>query len=779
MFHNYLLTAFRNILRHKYFSVIIIAGLTLGIAVFGLIFTYVKHELSFDRFNEHYKSTYRLEMPDWALTGTAYGPELSNEFPEIIAGSRVSSWEGGNVTIRIDDRLLTLSNLIYADSGFFDIFSIRFIKGNPDKGLDVTNSVILTESTARKLFGYEDPINKTFLLGNKVVLTVTGVIKDISQFHLKVNAIAPFRTLKLFYENTDFLNQYGSWNYYTYFRLQENADPQILTSKINGFYKGRIFWQEHTPEFSLRPLSEIYYTQVKNDFGMTKANKPMLFIYMLVAVFILLIACVNFINLAVAKAATRSKEIGVRKITGAGKRNLITQFLGESIIYAFLATLLALFLMQAFRPVFNNLVQRDLSLLTLGWGWLVALILLLPVVIGIVAGLYPAWYLTHLNAIVTIKGIKTRGKESLLFRRMLIVVQFTISIVLIIATFTVYRQLNYFRDKNVGYNKENIIQLNMNSSLNGHRDAFKDMLLANSSIKGISFSTQSLDNVSWQESIEVNQESKQYTYIGSDHEFIPLMGLEMADGRSFRYDTPSDSGKVIINEQAVSFFGLQYPATGKIIGTGEQRFEVLGVIRDFHYRSLHSPIGPLVIGLRKNWLSTANIRVDNRNLSESIQYIQSVWNKLSPDFLFEYSFLDERYENLYNNERRLGKTFVYLAVLAIFIACIGLLGLSAFIAQLKMKEIGIRKTLGDTTGGIVMRTSREFFILVGVSGLIAIPLSFMLLKKWLNTFAYHVQQDAFIMVVACLIALVVALVTVYLQIGRIANSDPVDALRYE
>jgi len=254
MFHNYLLTAVRNILRYRYFSAIIIAGLTLGIAVFLLVLTYVRNELSFDRFNEHYQSIYRLEMPDWALTGTAYGPELSGEFPEIAKGTRVSSWEGGNVTIRIEDRMLNLSNLIYADSSFPDIFTLRFITGNPENALNTPNSVVLTESTARKLFGNDDAMNKTFMVNNKVVLTVTGIIEDVSRFHLKINAIAPFSTLKTFYDQPDFLNNYGSWNYYTYFRLDGKTDPASLETKINKFYTGRIFWEDNSPEFSLRPL---------------------------------------------------------------------------------------------------------------------------------------------------------------------------------------------------------------------------------------------------------------------------------------------------------------------------------------------------------------------------------------------------------------------------------------------------------------------------------------------------------------------------------------------
>jgi len=779
MFHNYLLTAVRNILRYRYFSAIIIAGLTLGIAVFLLILTYVRNELSFDRFNEHYQSIYRLEMPDWALTGTAYGPELSGEFPEIAKGTRVSSWEGGNVTIRIEDRMLNLSNLIYADSSFPDIFTLRFITGNPENALNTPNSVVLTESTARKLFGNDDAMNKTFMVNNKVVLTVTGIIEDVSRFHLKINAIAPFSTLKTFYDQPDFLNNYGSWNYYTYFRLDGKTDPASLETKINKFYTGRIFWEDNSPEFSLRPLKEIYYTHVKNDFPLTKANKPMLRIYLLVAVFILIIACVNFINLAIAKATTRSKEIGVRKVTGASKQNLIFQFLGETVIYTLVATIFALILMEILRPVFNSLVQRELTILSLGWGLLAILVLILPIAIGIVAGLYPAYYLTRFNAVVTMKGVKTRGRESLWFRRMLIILQFTISVMLIIATFTVYKQLNYFRKTEVGYNKENIIQLHMNASLNEHREVFRDKVLLNPYIKGVSLSTQSLENVSWQESIEVESENKAFTYLGTDTEFLPLMGIEMADGRSFRADMPSDSGKVVINEEAVSYFGLKQPVIGRFIGTGDRRFEVLGVARDFHYHSLHSPIGPIIIGLRNDWLSTVSIRFESRNLQEVISHLESVWKELSPDFLFEYRFLDESYQKLYSDEKRLGTTFIYMAFLAVFIACIGLLGLSAFITERRMKEIGLRKTMGDTTSGIVMKFSREFGSLVFISGLLAIPLSYMFMNKWLGTFAYHAKIDVFLMVAACFIALMVALVTVYFQISRIANQNPVEALRYE
>ena len=665
--------------------------------------------MNYDRFNEHYESIFRLENPEWALTGTAYAPEIAGQFPEIISAARVSSWEGNETTIMIRDRMLTLSNLIYADSSVLSIFSLDFIKGNPQSCLTDPHSIVLTESSARKIFGSEDPMNKSIKINNKVTFTVTGIIRDVTQFHLKLNAIAPFHVLKEYYDRPDFLEKYDSWNYYTYFRIKESSNPEALSEKINDYYTGKANWKDSRPEFSLRPLKEIYYTQVKNDFPLTKASRPMLRIYLIIAVFILIIACVNFVNLAIAKAATRSREIGVRKVIGARRHHLVPQFLGESIIYALIATELSMAVMELFRPVFNSLVQRQLDFLSLGWGWILFIIVLLPLLIGVLAGLYPAFFLTRYSAISTMKNEKTKGKGSLGFRSVLIVLQFTISIVLIIGTFTVARQLLYIQRADLGYNKENILQLSMNGSLNEHRQTFINMLRSNSAIKGVSMSTQSLENVSWQEGITVEEENKSFTYLGIDPEFISLMDLKIAEGRNFRSDILSDSGKVMINEEAVGYFGLKSPVVGQFIGTGDYRLEVLGVVKDFHFRSLRSPIGPLVMSLRKDWMSTVNIKISPENLPETVQFLEEVWNKLCPSFLFGYRFLDESYERLYNDEKRLSKTIIYMSVLAVFIACIGLLGLSSYMAQRRIKEIGIRKALGDTTIGIININRQRFW----------------------------------------------------------------------
>jgi putative ABC transport system permease protein len=622
-------------------------------------------------------------------------------------------------------------------------------------------------------------MNKSFLVNNKLELTVNGIIRDVDRFHLKISAIAPFTALKAFHDNADFLTTYSTWNYYTYFYLKEQSDPGLLAGKINKYYKGHPNFGEEGSQFSLRPLKEIYFTQIRNDFPQTKANHAMLRLYIVIALFILAIACVNFVNLTIALSASRSREIGVRKVMGARRTNLVTQFLGESVIYALIATEFSLVLMDLLRPVFNNLVQRQLALSSISWIWVLLLILALPLIIGLVAGIYPALYLTRFKPVISLKSEKTKGRGSLFFRHALIVVQFTISIVLIIATLTVHKQLVFLQNADLGFSNDNIININLNSSLMKNPETLKGMLLDNPDIKKVSLSTQSMENVTWQESMEVGTENKQYTYLGIDAEFIPLMGMKMLEGRNFVEGSRLDSGKVIINEEAVRYFSLKRPVTGQIFGTGERRFEILGVVKDFHFNSLRNPIGPLVMSLQSRWLSTASIRVDPKHLPGAIGHIQKTWNVLSPDFLFDYRFLDKSYEQLYKDDQRLGRLFLSLAILAIFIASIGLLGLSSFLAEQRIKEIGIRKATGDTTGGIILMFTKEFVKWVILSGILAIPIAWYSMNAWLNGFAYHVSVDIRIFLVACLIATVVAMGTTIMQTFRIASRNPVEALRYE
>lgn len=512
---------------------------------------------------------------------------------------------------------------------------------------------------------------------------------------------------------------------------------------------------------------------------MEKANYSMLWLYLLIAVFILAIACINFINLTIARSATRSREIGVRKVMGGKRSDLITQFLGESMIYALIATEFSLVLMDLLRPGFNNLVQRQLSFLSINWLGIIFIVLILPAIIGILAGIYPALYLTRFKPVITLKNEKTRGQGSLFFRRALIIGQFAVSIILIIATLTVHKQLLFMQKADLGFSRDNIINIYMNSSLAQHQKTFREMLMNDPNVRGISLSTQSMDHVTWQESIEVGTEGKQFTYMGTDADFIPLMEMKIKEGRNFQPETPSDSGKVIINEESIRFFGLKEPVVGQFIGTGERRLEILGVVKDFHFNSLRNPIGPMVMMLQNRYLSAMNIKVDSRNLPATIDQLQKAWNTFCPDFLFEYSFLDKNYERLYNDEMRLGRLFFYLAMLAIFIASIGLMGLSSFLAEQRIKEIGIRKATGDTTAGIIRLFSGEFAKWVLISGLIAMPLAYFIMNRWLKGFAYHVSVDGWILLGSCVAAMIIALTTVVAQTYKIAARNPVEALRYE
>ncbi len=777
MIRNYLITAFRNISRQKGYSLIIILGLTISITVFALILLYVNNEYQTDRFNKHYKDIYRLETEDWAILGTAYGPELAANFPEIEDFTRISGFEGASLTVKKDEKLIKLQNMLYADSAMLNIFTFEFLQGNPNTALKVPFSVILTQSEAKRLFGDDNPLGQSLQINNKHNFTVTGVIKDVPRFHIKTNAIAYFPTLQHIYNDSTFLNRYGQWNYHTFFRLKPNTDPKLLANKIIQFYTGKANWVDSKPFFQLRPLKEIYFTQVKYNIGNPGGNKSMLIFFMSIGVFIVVIACVNFINLTTARAGNRSKEIGVRKVLGAGKSSLILQFLGEAILITIISTELALVLIELLRPVANNLLNREITYGDEISIWLLIIAVPFPILIGIIAGLYPAFYLNRLKPVSSLKKEKTSGKGSLIFRRVLITFQFSISIFLIIATLTVYKQLNYFRSKDLGFDKDQVLVVGLNEQLLKNRETFRQKLLSDANISSVAFSTQPFGNISWQESVMVDNENKQFTFLGTEPEFIGTLNLQVIQGRNFDRSNPTDQEKVIINEEAVKYFGLKNPI-GAIIGTGDRKMEVLGVIKDCYYNSLHSPVAPLVIAWRPQYTGTASILI-NGSAQQTTDHIRKVWNEISGDFILEYKFLDESFDNLYKSEVKLAHLFMYMAILAIFIAAIGLLGLASYLAEQRTKEIGVRKVLGASEMSILKLLSGEFVKWVILAGIIAIPLAWYIMNVWLSQFAYHTSIDIYILLVACFTAIVITIATVSYQAYRAAHRNPVEALRYE
>ncbi|HEY4788829.1 MAG TPA: FtsX-like permease family protein [Bacteroidales bacterium] len=777
MIRNYLITAYRNILRQKGYSLIIVIGLTIGIAIFGLILLYVNNEFRVDRFNKNFNRIYRMETENWAILGTAYGPEIASNFPEVTTFSRVSCWEGSSVTVKRADKMTKLEDMLYADSSVFKIFSFHMIEGDPDKALSAPFSVILTQSEARKLFGKEDPMGQILKVNNKHDYTVTGIIKDVPRFHLNVNAIAAFHTLKYTSSDSLFMEHHDQWNYYTFFLLKDKTDPKLLEKKINDFYAGKEFWYGQKPNFTLRPLKDIYFTQVKNDFPNPKSNKGMMILLMSIGIFILVIGCVNFINLTTARSSKRSQEIGVRKVMGASQRSLVLQFLGEAVMITLVSTELALVLIELLKPGFCNLIGKELSVETDTKIWYLVLAIPFPVIIGVLSGFYPAMYLNKFKPVSALRKEKTKGRGALFFKRALIVLQFTISIFLIIATLTVYKQLNYVRNKELGFNKENIITLTLNNELVANLETLKDRLLSNPVITNVSFSTQSFGDIGWQESLIIKGEGKQYTYLAADPEFLPTMELRIKEGRNFERSNPTDMGKVLLNEEAVRHFQLTSPV-GAMIGEGPQKLEVLGVLKDFHFNSLHSPIAPLVIRWYHNYMENANIRI-NGSPRVAIEHIQKIWSGMSPNFIFEYRFMDESFDKLYKSEMKLGKIFMFMALLAILIASIGLLGLSSYLAEQRTKEIGVRKVMGASENSIIWDLTSEFTMWVLVSGFIAIPAAYIVMNNWLNQFAYHTAIDTSILIISWLVGILIAALTVSWQAYKAANKNPVEALRYE
>ena len=777
MIRNYFKTAFRNIVRQKIYSLIIVLGLTIGITVFGLILMYVNNEFHVDSFNKNIDRIYRLETEDWAILGTAYGPELAANLPEISEFTRISSFEGASVNIKRDEDLLKLEHMLYADSSFFKIFSFNMVAGDPQRALSTPFSVVLTESEAKRIFGNNDPMGKLLKINNKFDFTVTGIVKDVPRFHMKTNAIASFHSLRYMYNDSSFLEHYDQWNYYTFFLLKENTNPKLLENKIINYYTGRANWKDTKPFFQLRPLKEIYFTQVKNDMASQKSNKSMMYLLMAVGVFILVIACVNFINLTTARSAKRSQEIGIRKTMGASKANLMFQFLGEAILITLISTELALVLMELLKPEFCNLVGKDLTIETDTKIWFLVLAIPFPIIIGIISGFYPALYLNRFQPISAIKKLKTRGTGSLLLRRTLIVFQFTISIFLIIATLTVYKQLNYIKNKELGFTKDQVVLLGLNNDLLKNKETFRERLLSNPGITNVSFSTQTFGNITWQESVRVDADRKQFTFLGVDPEFTQTMGLTLKEGKLFNRLNPTDKGKVIINEETARFFQLKNPI-GTDIGSDGRKLEVIGVLKDFNFNSLHKAVPPLVVMWNDNFVRFANIKISGSPM-EAMHHIKKVWSELCPDFIFEYNFLDESFDNLYKSEMKLGKTFIFLALLAIIIASMGLLGLSSYLAEQRTKEIGVRKVLGASEGSIVWKLTSEFTTWVLISGLIAVPAAWIVMDKWLCQFAYHTYMDWSIFLCAWAIALVIAAVTVSWQSFKVALNNPSEALRYE
>lgn len=802
MIKNYFKIAWRSLLKQKGFSFINIFGLAAGMACSLLIFLFVKDETSYDRFHHDASQIYRVvkdfvnddgsRLPD-ATTPPALAPAMQKDIPEVAITTRVFPGWGANFLIKYGDKKINEDKLYRVDSSFFDVFTFPFVHGNAKDAFKEVQSIVLTESSAKRYFGNDNPVGKTLQIDRLGNLMVTGVIKDVphaSHFHFDF-----LISTRKFGGNID--ADWGFYNFYTYAKLKPNSDITAFTKKVQDVYKSNT--TDGANIFYVQPLTDIHLTSNLKWELEPNSDKLYVYVFTIIGIFILLIAGINYVNLATAKASVRAKEIGVRKVTGALRSSLIGQFLVESVITCLLAAVLAFIFAQLLLPVANALTLKQLTVIGNPGvlGYMLAGVLLL----GMIAGFFPAIYLSSFKPIAVLKGLKVSEKGTLSLRKTLVVVQFTISIVLIIGVLIISQQMRYLQSAKLGLNKEQVMVVkNADAMTAAERNVFQNTLLQVQEVKKVATSDGVVGGQNWTNSMSVkgSQNSQLVNFLNVSYDFLDVLGIEMKEGRSFSSQFPADTlnngipggpleqniGSIILNETAVKDLGVTAPAVGKQILWGSDAdtmyyVTIVGVAKDFHFTSLRNEIKPFAFVNNSNRAANFTIKLSIDNVQSSLAQIENTWKKFLSERAFEYYFLDETYAKLYQSEERFQKVFISLVILGIIIACLGLLGLATFSAQQRVKEIGVRKVLGASVPHVVALLSKDFLKLVLIALVLAIPIAWYLMNEWLKDFAYRVDIQWWIFLIAAISAIIIALLTMSFQAIKAALANPVKSLRTE
>ncbi len=789
MIRNYIKIAIRNLLKQKFYAAINIFGLTLGLTSVTLIMLYVADELSFDRFHTKQAEIYRVVenqfysgQPEFpvAVTPATLGPSLYENYPEVEDFCRLNYTSR---TFRHNDLLFRERSGAFVDSSFFSMFDFKLKEGTPKDIFSGNTNIVLNETLAEKYFEDESPLNKTILINNEEFL-VKGVMENFPQnSHFRLNYVIPFSKRLADSPGLDTLWNSNFLNTYVLLNPKSNVE-QFNTSIVNHL-RERV---TYNVDIYLQPLADIHLSPVNYTADASiKGNKQYVTIFSMVAFFILIIACINFMNLSTARSAKRAKEVGLRKTVGARKPQLIFQFIAESIMVAFLSALISILLVDLLLPTFNNLSGKSLDLnlfqsldsILIYAGALVAV----SIVTGFLAGSYPAFFLSSFKPAGMLKSHASRGGAGGM-RKILVVAQFVISIVLIVGTLVVQKQLNYISNKTLGFNKENVLYMPLRGELGNNYPVFKnelkqlpgvvDVTLAN---QDPSYIANSGSGYSWPGKNPEENMLFHSLVVGED--YLKTMGMTLAKGRAFLADVPADTAGMLINEEAVKVLGFEEPIGMEITNRRGTVFKVLGVVNDFHFKSVHEKIEPLFMFLNRDFPGMAFVRVSGDGISETITAIENSWKSFDDNAPFSYYFLDEDFQSLYAAEERTGKIFNTFAFLAIMISCLGLFGLSAYTAEQRTKEIGIRKILGASTGNLFYIISKDFTLLVGIAFVISLPVAWIWMENWLDSFAYRVSLAIDIFLIAGISSLLIALLTVSYQSLKTALNNPVNALRNE
>ena len=806
MILNYLLIALRNAWRNKVYFLINLLGLAIGIASSVIILLFVLDELSYDRHNEHFEEIYRICIRgkiqgneiEAALSNAPMGATLKSDYPEVEESARLYTFDGDPV-VRFGDQVFIEENFYYADSTFFNVFTAPVVSGDPAGMLNRPNTIVLTEEIAMKYFGEEDPVGKMLFVGeSEEQYEISGVVKAFPEnSHFRFNMLGSMTSI--------YVAEVDRWlgnNNYTYIRLRKGSDPDVIESRfpdliaqhmgaeleeILGLTMEEFFDSGNTYGYFLQPLKQIHLRsdlQFEINPGGSQSSVVM---FSVIAIFLIIIASINFMNLATASGARRATEVGIRKVAGAEKRRLIWQFLSESFLITMLALVLAIVLVELFLPAFNNLADKNLILRSIG-GWrLFAGLLLIGLFVGFSSGSYPAIFLSSFKPVDVLKSGAMRGSRGAGLRKVLVTFQFIVTIVLFICTLIVNGQMKYLQEKDLGFEKKNLIVIDRAYVLDDQLEAFRQELLKNPSILNATYSSAVPggligDNAYLPEGAE-SGETHAINNMWADWHFKEAYKLEIVDGRWFEEGNPTDSTALILNESAVKAFSFEDPLSKRLytqFGDNTQVPQpIIGVIKDFHFQSLHQEVRPLVMQFIEGNKYQLSVRISGLETAKTMEYIEKTWVSFKEQQPIHMTFLEEDLAALYNNDEKASVVFSIFSILAIFIAALGLLGLASFSAAQRTKEVGIRKAMGASISSVLLTLSREFIWLILIATLAAWPLGYFIMKNWLQDFPVRIQLDPLVFIVSSLMAFFIAAVTVLLRVYQSASMNPVTSLRYE
>ena len=801
MLKNYLKVAFRSLNRNRVYAFINILGLALGLTITILVFLFIKDETSYEKHWDGYERVYRMgikadmmgQKMDAPVSPSPMAQTLRTEFTDVETATRLNPVRQ-EIMVRHEQTKIYIQKAASADSTFFKIFDYKFLHGKASEALNEPNAMVITEETAKKLFGDENAMGKIVRYDDRQDYVVKGVIeepKGHAHFHFD-----------MFIARNDIRNVWMSNGFQTYVKLKEGADFKKFEAEMKANFMKKIepdverflkisvsefLEQGNAFEYQINPIKDIHLYSHKDWEIEQNGNIMYIYVFIGIALLVILIAGINFMNLSTARSGKRAKEVGVRKVSGASRKMLIGQFLTESIIQSFLALFLALILVELFIPGFNNIMETELNLFNEYFNQTLIFSILVTLFYGLFAGSYPAFFLSSFQPVSVLKGDFTKTKGGALLRKGLVVFQFTASAILIIGMIIIFNQISFLHNKDIGFKGDQVIvvPLQTDDMANNFRD-YKSIFLKNSNVLSVSRSS-FLPGDSPNQNMYVLEGSEEQLPLWNmevDYDFFKTLDIKLLQGRLFDQEKESDSvSYFILNETAVNNLNIENPV-GRRMGeyinqNGDMRYgKIVGVVKDFHIEGFNQPIRPMIMTIR-NFVWFASFKVATDDMQSTISYIEDEWNKLEPSHPFRYKFLDEKFGTLLKQQENFGTMFLFLTILAIIISAMGLYGLSSYTAEQRTKEIGIRKVLGSSVGGIMNMLTKDFLKLVLIANIVSWPITYLLAKNWLNNFSYQIEMPILPYVFATLLSMVIALITVSSQAYMAATSDPVNALKYE